>query len=325
PPMRNADDNDALSEQGHTRRQRGDLSATTLAMARTTWGAEALVDDSEFKHPEVLNPNPMLHTGNVGGLTFNTGASASPFGARMDDDLPLSAAARDHIETRAIPARKALRVPIDDSGWYEDMPPAKKRREKEKFDQAFDRVMALAKFQAHEKLHLVEMIRSMVARPADVNRTEGGFLPRREAMAALKVLERNFRRQQWPLLDGAINVVSRPALEALRRNGYQLRDGTGKNRPVGPKWSDWVDVMLAEAFTDDPRMRGYPAVSNVIDGLLYEYRKDVKGLLSTGSISPRAAQSLAVASTDSGLLIASPQVRRELNAPSVQAGQQMFS
>src|SRR5690606_33132062 len=51
----------------------------------------------------------------------------------------------------------------------------------------------------------------------------------------------------------------------------------------------------------------------------------VKGLLSTGSISPRAAQSLAVASTDSGLLIASPQVRRELNAPSVQAGQQMFS
>src|SRR5690606_29131766 len=132
-------------------------------------------------------------------------------------------------------------------------------------------------------------------------------------------------RQQWPLLDGAINVVSRPALEALRRNGYQLRDGTGKNRPVGPKWSDWVDVMLAEAFTDDPRMRGYPAVSNVIDGLLYEYRKDVKGLLSTGSISPRAAQSLAVASTDSGLLIASPQVRRELNAPSVQAGQQMFS
>src|SRR5690606_30409704 len=134
-----------------------------------------------------------------------------------------------------------------------------------------------------------------------------------------------FRRQQWPLLDGAINVVSRPALEALRRNGYQLRAGTGKNRPVVPKWSDWVDVMLAEAVTDDPRMRGYPSVSNVIDGLLYEYRKDVKGLLSTGSISPRAAQSLAVASTDSGLLIASPQVRRELNAPSVQAGQQMFS
>src|SRR5690606_4572050 len=61
PEMRNAGDNDALSEQAYRRQGRGTVSPTTAAMARITWGADQILDESRLRLGQIFEDNPALH------------------------------------------------------------------------------------------------------------------------------------------------------------------------------------------------------------------------------------------------------------------------
>lgn len=324
PQVRNADDNNALSEMAFQRRGRGTVSPTTSAMAHVTWGADAILDETKLRSLN-LEDNPALH----GPLetrikhTFNLGAGATPVVARMTDDLPMHAAERHHIETRAVPARQALAVSIDDSGWYSDVPKAKAAALRREFESTFNRVREKAHLKESESIYLVEMIRAAVVRPAGLMRDEGEFLTRREAMAALKLIESNLNEGAWPLRGASANAISRDALRAMWKdgNGYALRTSRDTRRFV-TSWSDWLEVMLSEVYTSDPTTVRYLATTNIIDGVLYEYRKDIKGLKASSS---KLVQSiLDLVQTDNDVIVSNPELRARLNAPGVQNGVMVY-
>lgn len=320
--MRNTDHNDALSKMADARKQKGSLSPTTLAMAHVTWGAEAMVDERKIRALNLFGRNPMLHGSDAEILrrTLQIGRAATPFVGRMDDDLPLNAAALRHLDEMATPARKALSVLIDQERWYKDLDSNRKRTMKRSFDDLFAAVRNEAKLLPNDDIYLHEMIRAAVARPARREHPDGDFITYNEAMAALKLIQNNLRRHDWPVHGGAAPVITRDALDALRRAGYLMRAGDGKVRPLSNKWDDWVDLMLSEVFSDDPMMRGYPAVANIVDGVLHEYRKDVKGLPPTTNPT-RAAILRTVSTLEGNMLVASPYARRAIDNYSVQGGQ----
>lgn len=321
PRMRATDTNGVLSEMGQARRQRGDVSGTTLAMAFMTHGAVPMLEAQLNRGLQVFEENPYLSSEQgQRAFFFNYGVSASPVGARFDDDLRLNAREARHIFTTALPRRRALSVPIDTERWYADQSKATRRQNERAYAKAFATTLRTLRLSSTDTVYLTEMIRSVVARPA-TDPGELEFLTYREAMAALKLIQKNAERGDMPTHGGAVNVVSRAALARLNEVGYQLKRGDGTARPVAT-WDDWVDVMLSEAFSKDESMRGYPAVSNIVDGLLYEYRKDVKGLPAT--VQNRLQGVFAAVRARSGLLISSAVLRRELDRPSAQGGELVF-
>lgn len=322
--VRNTGHNDALSDQGLARKQRGSASTTTSAMAFSTYGVRSILERAAKSVPAMFGPNQYVHD-EMGqrALAFNRGTTNSPHRVREDGDLPLNAAEQQHVFTEALPARRALAVPIDQSGWYEGLSKEKAAAAKRQYQAAFSDVLRKLHLSPTQATFLTEMIRSVVARPAGiVERGEGEFLTRSEAMAALKLIATNVANKDLPTHGGAVSIPTRAALLALREGGYPLRRGNGQRRPVS-KWDDWVDVMLAEAFSDDPQMRGYVAVSNMVDGVLYEYRKDIAGLPVTVS-NPLNAE-LHIAQTRNGLMVASPVLRSEFDAPGVVQGERVHT
>lgn len=319
PQMRNTDHNSALMEQAYQRGGRGDVSATTTAMLRSTWGANTIIDDSRFKTDVLLDESLALHGGHeeIVRHMFNMGLKESPIVHRMTDDPPMTEAERRLVETKFLPARKATAVEIDDSRWYEGLPKATAKAQREEFNQLFNRVLRLAKLEPHQRIYLVEMIRTAVVRPASLTRDEGEFLTRAEAMAALRLIERNLKQKVWPLRDAAERSISRDALWAMYQGGYQLRrhDDTAR---IESRWGQWVAHMLTEVFSEDTSSRRYVASTNIVDGMLYEYRKDIKGLPLT--TNPLLESVLNLVQTQNGVIVSNPMQRAVLNAPSVQNG-----
>jgi hypothetical protein len=318
PELRATDTNDVLSEQGADRRQRASISPTTQAMVFSVWGASPVLARGFKGGREVFEPNQFIHGGEDGAkaLIFGSQAGASPFVPRMDDDLVLTAQEHNHVFVKALPSRQALSVPISDSGWYESMSREKVRTNRQAYEKAFTRTLYALRLKPTDSLYLTEMLRSVVARPATA-KGEDEYMTYREAMAGLKLILTNAERGDMPTHGGAVNVVSRAALNRLREVGYPLTAGNGSKRPLGA-WDEWVDAMLSEAFSDATGMRGYPAVTNIVDGLLYEYRKDVKGLPAT--TNSRLASTLALVRSHSGMIVASPILRNAFDNPIVQEG-----
>lgn len=321
PVMRATDTNDALAEQGAGRKQRGSISSTTLAMAYQTHGAVPLLTQQLNRGNEVFEPNRYFHGGITGArkLMFGATVSSSPRVARMDDDLRLNRAEAQHVYGTALPRRKALAVPIDQSGWYVDQNKAMARASKQAYDLAFNNALHHLKLGKGDSLYLTEMLRAVLARPATEG--QGEFMTYREALAGLKLITKNAKSGIYPTHGGAVNVVSRAALLRLHTRGYPLLANDGSKRPL-TEWDDFVNVVLSEAFSDDPQLRGYPAVSNMVDGLLYEYRKDTKGLPAT--TNPKLANIYRIARSRSGLFVASPEMRRRFDNPSAQDGEYIY-
>lgn len=319
PEVRATDTNDTLSEMAAGRRQRGSISGTTLAMAYVTWGAQAAHAKQLARGAEVFAPNELLaDEQGAKKLFFNYSVDAAL--TRADADLRLNAEEARHIFEVARPRRRALQVPIDTAAWYVDVNKVAAKSMATAYSTLFAatrRALGLTKEDSHL---LQELIRTVVVRPATAP-GDGEYLSHREAMAALKLIKANAQRGDLPTHGGAINVPSRELLERLYQGKYALRGADGKNRPVNG-WDEWVNVMLSDAFSDDSMMRGYPAVSNLVDGLLYEYRKDVLGLPAT--VQNRLAGVLGSVLTRNGLLVSSPVARRRMDAPGAQGGQAIY-
>lgn len=323
PEIRATDTNDTLSEMAQSRRQRGDISSTTLGMAFATHGAKALIN-ALTRASSVFEPNKYLHTGTTGlkQLFFNTGMKATPFVSRWNKDLVLIAAEGRHIFNLALPRRKQLSVPIDTSAWYADVSSEKRRQMEGDWNRAVrDTLERMGFDQDRDMRFLTEMIRSVAVRPG-VEEGQPELLKYHEAMSSLKLIQRNIRNKDLPTHGGGIGIISEQALARLYEVQYQLRDRTNRRRPVGRDWNKWVAVVIGEAFSPELSLRGYPAVSNIIDGMLYEYRKDVAGL--PASIQSELASTFNMARTNSGLFVASPHLRNAFDHPSAQDGELIF-
>jgi hypothetical protein len=318
PEIRVTDTNSELTEQAQGRKQRGSFSSTTASMMYATWGAVPALTRQLRAGAEVLAPNRYLHTGETGARRafFNFDVASSPFAPRMEDDLRMTREEWSHITNRALPRRRALSEGLVTDGWFKDMDRGRRREEEQRYRTAFNDTLAALRLTQNDAALLVEMMRGVLARPGS---GEQGveYMTLREAHAALTLIQRNARNGDLPTYGGAVNLPSRAALARLHENGYVLRRGDGTRRPV-ENWDDWVDVMLSTVFGDNTALRGYPAVSNIVDGLLYEYRKDVRGLPAT--VQNRLAGILGMLRTNSGLLITSPALRDGFDSPSVQNG-----
>jgi hypothetical protein len=318
PEIRVTDTNSALTEQAQGRKQRGSFSSTTASMMYSTWGAVPALTRQLRAGAEVLSPNRYLHDGENGARRafFNFDVSSSPFAPRMEDDLRMTREEWSHISNRALPRRRALSEALQTEGWFKDMDRGRRRDEEQRYRTAFNDTLAALHLTQNDAALLVEMMRAVLARPGS---GEAGveYMTLREAHAALTLIQRNARNGDLPTYGGAVNLPSRAALARLHENGYVLRRGDGTRRPVS-SWDDWIDVLLSTTFGDNTALRGYPAVSNIVDGLLYEYRKDVLGLPAT--VQNRLAGILGMLRTNSGVLITSPALRDGFDAPSVQNG-----
>lgn len=317
--IRNTDHNDALSDQALDRKQRGNSSETAIAMLNSAFGAPSLLERPFTAGQVVFGENKYMARGVPGRLelAFNRGAPASPHTTRFDGDLKLSAAEEEHVYTEALPAARAISVTIDTSGWYEGLSREKREAAANSYQRAFDAALRALHLPKSQAVYLHEMIRLVLGRPASSDRSAGEFVTNREAMAALRLITRNAKRGLLPTRGGAVNSLTRNALQALRTGGYPLIRSDGTKRPVAA-WSDWVDVVLSETFSSDQQLRGYPAVSNIIDGVLFAYRKDVRGI---PTMTNSAQQAERIATTRSGLIVASPVLRRRFDNPVVQAGE----
>ena len=316
--VRITDTNDALAELAQARRQRGTISPTTQAMVMTAAGATAILDRTLRTGAEVIAPNEFLHGGESGLKSFFYGGQVneSPFIPRMDDDLQLLEQEQRHFNVRALPAATKLKQSIDMSDWYTDLSKSKARYLKGKYLGEFGKTLIALGLNKGDEKYLVEFMRSVTARLAP-DHGEPEHMTYTEAMRALALIQQNARSHNLPTHGGAVNIVSRDALYRLKNAGYELWAGDGSKKPVVSR-DEWVEVILSDAFTDDPSMRRYPAVTNAIDGLLFEYRKDVKGLPAT--INKRLAPIFALARTPSGAMISSPFVRNDIVAPIIQDG-----
>ena len=317
--VRNTDHNDALAEMAASRRQRGGISPTTNAMGHTTWDVSVLADVEIDSAEKMFAPNSFLTVeSEAARLAFNRGVPETPNVTTMQDDVPETAAELRHIHTKALPTRRALSVPIDTDPWFKDMRKAEAQAAEREYRSSFDRVLRLLRLTKSQSVYLTEMIRTVVARPALDDGSD--YLTLWEAKAALKLIEANANEHLLPTYGGAASTVSRAALKAMYNNGYPLKANRNTKVPVA-SWDDWVDVVLGHTFSRDPQLRGYVAVSNIIDGLLYEYRKDVVGIPAT--ISDERQRIMTDYATRSGLLLASPVVRRNVDTPSIQGGREV--
>lgn len=316
--VRNNEHNDALAEQARGRKQRSDASATTNSMAHLAWDLSVLSDRVHPVAADVLGINEFVHTEEgVRTLAFRSGLQETTRSTRSDDYLPPTEAELEHLQLRALPSAAALRVLIDDSGWYKDQSKTVKLANQRKYRQARETAQRLLGLSDMQSAYMDELIRSVVARPAGVaDRDQQEFLTYREAMAALRLLTSNAKAHTLPTHRGAV-PIRREVLLAMRRGGFVLHRSPDSKVPV-ESWNGWVDVLLSSAFSSDPELRGYPAVSNMIDGVMHSYRDDVKGLPAT--MSPERAARLQQLQTDSGMVVASPILRRRFKAPMIQDG-----
>lgn len=324
PEIRNTAHNDALSEQARDRKVKASTSETANAVLYTAWDAPSLMEEPLTADTGVWAENPLVHTEQGRkALAFNRGTTKTPHIVKDTDDVKMNGAETRHIYTEALPAARALSVPIDDSRWYEGQNKATRRANERAYTERFGRVRRALKLSEAQGGYVEEMIRTVMGRPAGVglDGETSEFLTYREAMAALKLIERNAEQGELPTRGGAANVVSRAALHALRDAGYPLRQGS--SRRLADTWEQWVDKLLVEAFSADPALRGYPAVSNMIDGVLFEYRADVKGLPAT--VNNQLASVLKIAQTRNGLLFASPVQRQRADFPSVEGGREVYN
>lgn len=321
--IRNTDHNDALSEQALDRKQRGNSSETANAVLNLAFGAPSLLERPFTAGQVVFGENRYMARGVPGRLelAFNRGAPASPHAVRADADLKLNPAEQEHVYTEALPAARAISVTIDTSGWYEGMSKEKRESATRAYQRSFDAALRALHLPKAQAIYLHEMIRLVMGRPASQTREGTEFVTYREAMAALRLITRNAKQGLLPTRGGAVNTITRNALQALRTAGYPLTRSDGTKRPV-ESWSDWVDVMLSETFSSDPQLRGYPAVSNIVDGVLYAYRKDVRGI---PTMTNSAQQAERIAATRNGLLVSSPVLRRRFDNPIVQGGTPRYS
>lgn len=321
PEIRNTGHNDALAEQALERKIRASASDTSIAMQAVAWGAAPMLESPLQAGSAVFASNPLLHSEQGRKeLAYNRGNETSPMVVEMDSDVRMNEADQQHIFTEALPAAAALAEPIRTDTWYTDMTPPKAATARRAYEERFDAVrrrLNLGPGQAH---HVEWMLRAVMGRPADTsgeNFVEP--LTHREAMAALKKIEANIQAGLMPTRGGAVNVLPRNTLEALMDAGYELRNGKGAHFADG--WNQWVEMLLLEAFSADPELRAYTAVTNMIDGVLYEYRGDVKGLPAT--VNNELTSVLNTVRTRSGMIYASPFQRARSDAPTVEDGRRV--
>ena len=315
------DTNETLSEMAWDRKQKGNVSPTTLAMTSGVWGASLLAEGPLKKGTEIFDPNRLVNNGD-GGLLLDFSRQITPPMRKVTDDenlVPIPEA-RQHIERRALPAMEALRVRIDTSHWFDEMPGT------------FDKVAATAKYMARRNeakraLHINssdkanndlidELIRTAMVRPATA-KDEREFLTYNEAMQALEIITKNARAGRLPTEGLPIPVVRKAIMDRLQSSGFTLTRKDGKKEKITSP-DGFRNYMLETLFVDDSA-RAYPAVSNILDGIMYTYRNDIKGLPDT--ISKKLGAAFRMARTSSGMLLLSNHSRRIALNPLVQDGQ----
>lgn len=313
PELRMTDANENVTAAGEARRKRSNLSATTMAMMYTTAGAVPLLDRAAPNGLEITQPNEYLHGGDgeAKRLLFSSMADSSPLATRAQDDLALNEFEMNHIVNKALPSAKGIKAKID-ADWMTKVQNSKLYKE----------VRANLRLQPTDDFVIHEMIRAVTAR-RDFEDSSDEFLSEKEAVAALKLLRRNTSSPNptWPTRGGAINMISRRALRRLFDADYPMLPGTG-DLTASERWDEWVNLMLNQVFSDDSDLKGYPAVANTIDGLMFEYRKDVAGL--PASIQSKLQSLFSVVKSGNGLIMAGPETRRRASAPSVQGGEDIF-
>src|SRR5690606_4223306 len=170
--IRNTGHNDALSEQALDRKQRGNSSETANAMINAGLGAPALLERPFTADQVVFGENRYMARGVAGRreLAFNRGATASPHAVRADDDLPLTAAEVEHVFTEALPARRALAVTIDTSGWYEGMSKEKREAADRAYRRLFEATRTALRLPEAQSAYVHELLRTVLGRPASSDR-----------------------------------------------------------------------------------------------------------------------------------------------------------
>lgn len=316
--------NDDLSEMAQERQNKGSISPTTQAMVYSSANGSAMIEKALRNGSQILEEQPMLHSGEVGQKRFFFGSrpNKSPFGPRADTDLRRTAAEQEHLNTRAIPARAALKPDIDMSGWHTDVSKADKLRREGAFSKLLgETLLAYNLTRPGDRQLMFELLRSVMARPAAAPGSPEK-MTYADAMAGLALIKSNANKHVLPGKGGAVGVPTRAMMWRLKEAGHVFWAGDGSRKPL-KIWDEYVELMLSEAFSDDPQMRGYPAVTNIIDGIMHEYEADVKGLPAT--INDRLAPIFTLARTPSGMLVSSPHIRNDLRSPPVQGGKPLGS
>lgn len=322
--IHNTAHNDLLTQQSLARKQKADASSTAMAVQATAWGTTPMLEAPFTEAAKVFARDPQLEAreGRL-QLAFGVGSKTKIANVRYDDDIRLNQADEQHLHTEALPAARSLWEPLPTERWYEDDTPPKKAERERAYQGRFD--TALRKLHLSDSPEMLEwMIRAAAGRGGNV--VEGqdrDYITYTDAMASLKLIQANADRGLLPTRGGAVGTLPLRILRTLHENGYDLRRSAAKGVKPPKNWDEWVDILLVNTFSDDPQLRGYPAVSNMIDGVMYEYRQQVKGLDVT--VNSELKKVLDVAKSRSGLLYASPIRRRASDFPGAEAGRAVHS